>query len=160
MPMSGEAASMSPFTVTVTWQRGSARFVQNDYSRAHIWTFDGGAIVEASSSPHVVPVPYSKAANVDPEEAYVAALSSCHMLFFLSLSASQGLTIDSYVDTAEGHMEKNASGKLWVARVVLRPLIKFQDTIDANVIAQLHHAAHAECFLANSVNTAVTVESA
>jgi organic hydroperoxide reductase OsmC/OhrA len=151
---------MSPFTVKVTWQRGSARFVDNAYSRAHIWAFDGGAVVEASSSPHVVPVPYSNPANVDPEEAYVAALSSCHMLFFLSLAARQGLVVDSYVDNAKGHMEKNASGKLWVARIVLKPEIAFQNAVDADVIAQLHHAAHAECFLANSVKTAVAVESA
>jgi organic hydroperoxide reductase OsmC/OhrA len=156
--MSAGAASMSPFTVKVTWQRGSARFVDNAYSRAHTWAFDGGAVVEASSSPHVVPVPHSNAANVDPEEAYVAALSSCHMLFFLSLAARQGLVIDSYVDSAEGHMEKNEQGKLWVARVVLRPRIIFQQSADAVTIAQLHHAAHAECFLANSVRTDVTVE--
>jgi organic hydroperoxide reductase OsmC/OhrA len=151
---------MSPFTVKVTWQRGSARFVDNAYSRAHTWAFDGGAVVEASSSPHVVPVPYSNPANVDPEEAYVAALSSCHMLFFLSLAARQGLVVDTYVDNAKGLMEKNASGKFWVARIVLKPEITFQNAVDADVIAQLHHAAHAECFLANSVKTAVTVESA
>jgi organic hydroperoxide reductase OsmC/OhrA len=151
---------MSPFTVKVTWQRGSARFVDNAYSRAHTWAFDGGAVVEASSSPHVVPVPYSNPANVDPEEAYVAALSSCHMLFFLSLAARQGLVVDTYVDNAKGLMEKNASGKFWVARIVLKPEITFQNAVDADVIAQLHHAAHAECFLANSVKTDVTVESA
>src|SRR3972149_5872698 len=98
---------MATYTATVAWERGAAKFTDNRYPRAHRWTFDGGAVVPASSSPHVVPVPLSDAAAVDPEEAFVASLSSCHMLYFLFFAAKRGFVVDSYVDRPIGHMGKN-----------------------------------------------------
>ncbi|HEX7150902.1 MAG TPA: OsmC family protein [Thermoanaerobaculia bacterium] len=151
---------MADYTATVQWQRGDARFTDNRYSRLHSWEFDGGITVPASASPHVVRAPFSSAEAVDPEEAFVAALSSCHMLFFLSIAAKRGYVIDSYVDRAVGIMEKNAAGKVVMTRVTLRPEIAFSgDTLpDAAAIAAVHHEAHEECFLANSVTTEVVVE--
>src|SRR5688572_26763269 len=108
---------MSEYTATVIWQRGDARFVDNRYSRAHEWRFDGGAIVPGSSSPHSVPVPLSDPRGVDPEEAFVASLSSCHMLWFLSIAAKRGFVVESYEDNAVGHLEKNESGRLAMTRV-------------------------------------------
>ncbi len=146
--------------VTVEWRREGAVFTDHRYSRAHRWIFDGGAVVAASSSPQVVRLPFSDPAGVDPEEAYVAALSSCHMLWFLDLAARRGCTVDRYRDEAEGHMEKNPAGKDWIARVVLRPMVEFSGLVapdDATVDA-LHHAAHAECFIANSVRTEVSTQ--
>ena len=150
---------MTSHTATVEWRRGSQPFLDNKYSRAHVWTFDGGATVEASSSPHVVRVPLSEPANVDPEEAYVAALSSCHMLWFLSIAAGRGFCVDSYRDEAFGHLARNGTGKQWLSRVQLRPRIVFSGpTIpDPAQVQHLHHRAHCECFLANSVRTEVIV---
>jgi organic hydroperoxide reductase OsmC/OhrA len=147
---------------TVSWQRGEDVFTDNRYSRAHIWHFDGGAEVPASASPHSVRLPFSDPAGVDPEEAFVASISSCHMLWFLSIAAKEGFAIDSYVDNALGTMEKNADGKLAMTRVVLRPRIAFCGNplpTDAQVAA-LHHQAHEECYIANSVKTEVVVEEA
>jgi organic hydroperoxide reductase OsmC/OhrA len=148
---------MARHGATIEWRRGEEAFLDNRYSRAHLWRFDGGAEVPASSSPHVVRVPLSNPANVDPEEAYVAALSSCHMLTFLNLAALRGFRVDSYVDAAEGVMRKNAEGKDWVAAVTLRPHIVFSGPLapgEAEVEA-LHHEAHANCFIANSVRSAI-----
>lgn len=152
---------MSEYTARVSWQRDHAPFVDNRYSRAHAWTFDGGVTVPASASPHVVPVPMSEPANVDPEEAFVAALSSCHMLFFLSIAARQRYVVDAYVDDAVGVMEKNEEGRLAMTKVVLHPRIHFsgEKIPDAAQLARLHHLAHTSCFLANSVKTEVTVTS-
>src|SRR5690606_40188844 len=116
---------MSTPTATVAWVRRDEPFVDNKYSRAHEWRFDGGAKVPASSSPHVVPLPYSDESAVDPEEAFVASLSSCHMLFFLAFAAKAGYLVDSYVDDAEGHMARDDAGRMWVAEVVLRPRVEF-----------------------------------
>src|ERR1700733_5557473 len=117
---------MSTYTATIRWRRKpDERFIDGRYSRAHQWKFDGGAVVPASSSPHVVRVPFSDPAGVDPEEAYVAALSSCHMLWFLGLAARDGYVVDVYDDSAQGEMMKNAEGKEMVARVTLRPAIVF-----------------------------------
>src|SRR5262245_54561777 len=117
---------MAEYKAIVTWDRpAGARFTDNRYSRAHRWTFDGGAQVPASSSPHVVPVPLSDPAGVDPEEAFVASLSSCHMLWFLSLAAKRGFVIESYRDEAVGILEKNAEGRPAITRVTLRPAIQF-----------------------------------
>ena len=153
---------MAEYLATVSWQRGEAEFTDNRYSRAHTWAFDGGAEVPASASPHAVRPPFSDPAGVDPEEAFVASLSSCHMLWFLSIAAKQGFTVDSYVDEAVGKMEKNAEGKLAMTRVALRPHIAFVGTnlpSDAQV-AELHHLAHESCYIANSVKTEVVVEEA
>lgn len=150
---------MSIHAAEVHWLRVDANFLDNRYPRAHVWRFDGGVTVPASASPAVVPTPYSDPAAVDPEEAFVASLSSCHMLWFLSLAARRGFTVDSYRDQAFGEMENNA-GHLWMARVTLRPEARFagDNQPDASAVMSLHHDAHAACFLANSVRTAIACE--
>ena len=152
---------MSQHSATIEWSRGSQPFTDGRYSRAHRWSFDGGAVVAASSSPHVVREPFSVAANVDPEEAYVAALSSCHMLWFLSVAAGEGYCVDAYCDQAVGHMTRAADGRQWIDRVELYPSVAFSGARqpDAEALARLHHRAHASCFLANSVRTEVTVHA-
>lgn len=144
------------YRAIVLWRRGAEPFTDNKYSRGHLWRFDGGIEVPASSSPLVVPK-YSLGEAVDPEEAFVASLSSCHMLFFLSFAAAKGFRIDSYEDHAVGEMAKNAKGKLYVAKVTLHPEIVFSGDhrpSEADVDA-LHHRSHEECFIANSVLTEV-----
>ena len=151
---------MSTYTATIRWNRTvEGDFAKGQYSRAHEWAFDGGAVVPASASPHIVPAPWSDAARVDPEEAFIAALSSCHMLFFIDFARRDGWTVDSYVDEAQGVMEKKPDGKIAITRVSLRPKIAFfGNQPDAAQIAGLHHRAHEACFIANSVTTEVTVE--
>jgi organic hydroperoxide reductase OsmC/OhrA len=151
---------MSSHVATVEWVRAGAVFSDNRYSRAHRWTFDGGVSVPASSSPHVVKVPLSDPANVDPEEAFVAALSSCHMLWFLGLAASAGYVVDSYRDHGEGYMARAADGGEWMARLELRPLVVFSGSRQPTTAAveQLHHAAHEKCFLARSVKTTIEIQ--
>lgn len=152
---------MTTYTATIRWSRtGDGDFAKGQYSRAHEWTFDGGAAVPASPSPHIVPAPWSDTAGVDPEEAFVASLSSCHMLFFVDFARRDGLVIDSYVDEAEGVLEKGADGRMAMTRVTLRPRVEWDgETPDAAKLADLHHRAHEACFIANSVKTEVTVES-
>ena len=116
---------MSEYRATIEWQRGDQAFLDNRYSRGHSWLFDGGARIAASSSPQVVPVPLSIEENVDPEEAFIASLSSCHMLFFLYFAAKGGFVLDSYVDDATGIVGKNAEGKLAVTKVTLNPVTRF-----------------------------------
>ena len=151
---------MSDYYATVTWTRGGENFVGNKYSRAHTWTFDGGATIPASPSPHIVPVPMSVEENVDPEEAFVASLSSCHMLFFLSGAAKRGFTIDKYVDEAVGTLAKNEAGKMAMVKVVLKPAIKFSgDKLPTSEQQEkMHHEAHERCFIANSVKTKVEIK--
>ncbi|MDN0082275.1 OsmC family protein [Crenobacter sp. SG2305] len=151
---------MASYTATVAWQRDGQTFTDNRYSRAHVWRFDGGVEVLASSSPHVVPLPYSSEAAIDPEEAFVASLSSCHMLWFLSLAVEQGWTVDSYHDEAVGKMARNAEKKLAMTEVVLRPLVVFggEHQPSREQVDSLHHAAHEACFIANSVKTEVRRE--
>jgi organic hydroperoxide reductase OsmC/OhrA len=147
------------YRATVLWQRGDQLFTDNRYSRGHVWRFDEGVEVAASSSPFVVPN-YSVAAAVDPEEAFVASLSSCHMLFFLLFAARAGLRVDRYEDEATGEMAKNEFGRLFVAKVTLRPRIVFSGDkrpSEAELTA-LHHKSHDECFIANSVKTDVVTE--
>jgi organic hydroperoxide reductase OsmC/OhrA len=148
---------MSSHSAHISWQRGEARFVDHRYSRAHVWAFDGGARVAGSSSPQVVPLPWSDPAAVDPEEAFVAALSSCHMLWFLGLAAQAGWVVDSYSDDAVGHLREERPGKAWMAEVELRPDVVFGGVRvpSDEVVAQLHHAAHEACFIANSVRSEV-----
>tara|TARA_B100000745_G_scaffold160087_1_gene104752 strand:- start:816 stop:1277 length:462 start_codon:yes stop_codon:yes gene_type:complete len=152
---------MSEYLATVEWSRGDQHFLDNQYSRAHRWHFDGGLSIAASSSPHVVPCPYSDASNVDPEEAFIASLSSCHMLFFLSLAAKAGFIIDQYCDNAVGYMEQDGDGKIWMTRVVLHPDIRFggDNQPTREQLAHLHHQSHQRCFIANSVKTEVTIEA-
>jgi organic hydroperoxide reductase OsmC/OhrA len=151
---------MSEHIATIKWERqDGAIFTDNRYSRSHQWEFDGGVIVPASSSPSAVKVPLSNPAAVDPEEAFVASVSSCHMLWFLSLAARKGFVVDSYVDSAVGHLERNDNGRMAVTRVTLRPRIEFAGTPPTSEELQaLHHASHHECFIANSVTTTITVE--
>ena len=145
---------------TIRWTRkDDGDFTKGHYSRAHEWAFDGGVTVPASPSPHVVPAPWSDPAGVDPEEAFVASLSSCHMLFFIDFARRDGLILDSYVDEAEGVLEKRSDGKIAMTRVTLRPHVTWDgEAIDAAAIADLHHRAHEACFIANSVTTDVTVD--
>jgi organic hydroperoxide reductase OsmC/OhrA len=152
---------MSTYTATVRWKRGADdAFAQGRYTRVHEWAFDGGAVVPASASPHVVPKPYSDEAGVDPEEAFIASLASCHMLFFLDFARRGGFVIDSYEDRGEGVLEKGADGRIAMTRVTLRPHIEWggDKQPDDAAIADLHHKAHEDCFIANSVTTKVTVE--
>lgn len=145
---------MAIYTATIVWQRGEQAFTDNRYSRRHAWRFDGGAVVPGSSSPHVVPLPYSDATAVDPEEAFVAALSSCHMLWFLSLAARGGWCVDHYEDAAEGVMSAGADGRQWMSAVTLRPAVRFAGKTPSPAEHEaLHHAAHAACFIANSVKS-------
>ena len=147
---------MSHYTATIHWHRQPGEpFADNRYSRGHQWSFDGGVSIRASSSPHVVPR-FSDPAGVDPEEAFIASLSSCHMLTFLYLAAKAGLVVESYDDTAEGQMAKTAEGRMWVSVVTLHPKVVWGGTTpDVHTVHDLHHAAHDECFIANSVKTEV-----
>jgi organic hydroperoxide reductase OsmC/OhrA len=151
---------MSTYTATVAWTRPpDAAFKDNKYSRAHEWRFDGGVTVPASSSPKVVPPPLSKPDAVDPEEALVAALSSCHMLFFLFYAAKAGFVIERYEDEASGEIGKNAQGAMAMLKVTLRPQITWGDrTPSADELDELHHRSHESCYIANSVKTEVAVE--
>ncbi len=151
---------MSDHSVEIAWERGAATFTDSKYSRAHRWSFDGGAKVVASSSPDVVRVPYSDPAGVDPEEAFVAALSSCHMLWFLDFAARAGYVVDAYVDAAHGALRKCADGKLRVTHVTLRPAVVFSGATlpDGARVDKLHHEAHQHCFLANSVTTQIDIQ--
>lgn len=150
---------MSKYNVRITWERDNQLFTDNRYKRSHEWHFDGGEVVPASSSPEVVPVPLSDPAAVDPEEAFVASLSSCHMLWFLSIAAKRGFIVDHYRDEAEGLMEKDDSGKLAITAVTLYPEVSFVSgsAPDKRENADLHHAAHEKCFIANSVRTEIFI---
>lgn len=151
---------MAEHTATILWERGSSSFVDNRYTRAHTWTFDGGATVAASASPHIVPLPFSVPENVDPEEAFVAALSSCHMLFFLSIAAKAGIVVDSYRDAAVGTLGRNSRGELAMLRVLLRPKATYppEKMPTRQQIEKIHHEAHEQCFIANSVHTEISTE--
>ena len=153
---------MSKYFAKVVWTRGEDNFLDNRYSRGHLWSFDGGVEVRASSSPHIVPVPMSVEANVDPEEAFVASLSSCHMLWFLSVAAKKRYVVDSYIDEAVGVMGKDENGKLAMTKVILRPQVHFSGENQPSDKARqkMHELAHEKCFIANSVKTEVLVESA
>ena len=154
--------SKHDYTATVAWARPEgARFTDNRYSRAHEWRFDGGTVVPASSSPLVVPPPLSNTAAVDPEEAFVASLSACHMLFFLFHAAKKGFVIERYEDAAVGTMGKNAEGRTAMLKVVLRPNIAWEGKAPtAEELEALHHQSHLDCYIANSVKTEVTIEAA
>lgn len=151
---------MQQFEAQVEWRRGDQAFADNRYSRAHQWQFDGGLTIPASSSPLSVPVPMSDPGAVDPEEAIVAAVSSCHMLFFLSFAARRGFMVDSYSDKPVGTMDKNADGKMAMMLFTLRPTIVFggvRRPSDFELDA-LHHEAHQHCYIANSVKADVVIE--
>ena len=150
---------MKQFEARVAWQRGGQPFLDGRYSRAHAWRFDGGLEVPASSSPLSVPLPMSDAAALDPEEALVAAASSCHMLFFLSLAAQRGFVVDSYRDAALGTLAATDGGKKAMTRIVLRPQVAFAGAAPSSEeLAQLHHEAHERCYIANSLTTEIVIE--
>lgn len=153
---------MSVHHAELLWQRDAAVFTDQRYSRRHRWRFDGGLEVSASSSPLVVPVPWSDPAAVDPEEAFVAAIASCHLLWFLSLAAADGWVVESYADRAEGHMGRRDDGRLAMLQVCLRPQVRFAAASqpDEQTLAHLHQRAHEACFLAASVQCPVLVEPA
>ena len=148
------------YRATVKWKRDGSAFTDQRYSRGHSWSFDGGITVPASSSPLSVRLPYSVAEAVDPEEAFVAALSSCHMLTFLYVAAKQGFVVDEYADDAVGEMSKNERGKMWVSKVILAPAITFtgEKRPSPEQLDELHHLAHEECYIANSVKSEVVVQ--
>jgi organic hydroperoxide reductase OsmC/OhrA len=152
---------MSTYTAIIRWTRDPRTdFAKGQYSRAHEWAFDGGVTVPASPSPHVVPAPWSNPRGVDPEEAFVASLSSCHMLFFVDFARRDGWVVDSYVDEAQGVLEKRADAKIAMTRVTLRPQVTWggDEHPNGSVTADLHHRAHEACFIANSVTTEIIVE--
>lgn len=150
---------MSNHSASIHWSRDDQLFTDNKYSREHTWIFDGGSKIAASSSPLVVPIPFSNPANVDPEEAFVASLASCHMLWFLSIAAKRGLQIDRYDDDAIGKMGRASDGKLSMVSVELRPKVSFANGRDPErtVVESMHKEAHQECFLARSVNFPVRI---
>ena len=151
---------MASHNAEVLWVREDQNFLDQRYSRKHILRFDGGLEVPGSSSPHVVPLPFSDPSAVDPEEAFIAALSSCHMLWFLDIAARKGFCVDRYRDQATGTMARTLEGKQMVAVVTLKPEVAFSGT-PLPTSAQLHtmhHEAHQECFIANSVKTEVRCE--
>lgn len=149
---------MSGHGATVEWTRGEQPFTDKRYSRAHVWRFDGGAVVPGSSAPSGVPVPLSDPTAVDPEEAMVASLSSCHMLWFLAFAANAGLVVDRYLDAASGELDKNEAGKRYLARVALNPVTTFTGRQpDQAELDALHHAAHEHCEMAHSVRAEITV---
>jgi organic hydroperoxide reductase OsmC/OhrA len=151
---------MSQHQATIRWNlREGDDFARGTYSREHEWSFDGGAIVPASPAPSVVKPPLSNPACVDPEEAFVASIASCHMLTFLYLAGRAGFVIESYLDTAVGSMAKNQQGRPWVEKVVLSPEVRYRGEGPGQEAEDgLHHQAHEQCFIANSVKTSVQVE--
>ncbi len=146
---------------TIRWSNDDAEaYLKGQYSRAHHWSFDGGAMVPASSSPAVVPLPWSDAAAVDPEEAFVASLSSCHMLFFLDFARRAKFAPAVYEDAVEGVLAKGDDGAMRIGKVTLRPRIEWTgDAPDAAALDELHHKAHKACFIANSVTSEVAIEA-
>lgn len=149
---------MAEHRAVVRWVFSGGDFAKGRYSREHTWRFDGGVTVPASSSPSVVPLPYSNAANVDPEEAFVAAIASCHLLTFLDLARRAGFEIDGYEDDAVGVLDKNDAGRRWVSSVVLRPKITYRGEAPSPERERaLHDEAHHHCFIANSVKTDIRV---
>ena len=152
---------MSEYFAKINWVRDSNEsYVDNKYSRGHEWIFDGGVVIQASSSPHVVPLPYSVEENVDPEEAFVASLSSCHMLFFLSIAAKRKYVVDSYIDNAVGIMGKDSDGNISMTKVTLRPYVEFSGDKKPTKaqLEKIHHQSHHQSFSANSVKTEIMTE--
>jgi organic hydroperoxide reductase OsmC/OhrA len=150
---------MSEHTATIRWSHSDGDFLKGRYTREHTWTFDGGITVAASASPSAVPKPYSNDAHVDPEEAFVASIASCHMLTFLFLAMKAGFQVTRYEDEAVGTMTKNEKGIYWVSAVVLSPRIIYggDKRPSSEEESRLHHGAHEQCFISNSIKTDVTV---
>lgn len=150
---------MSTYNVKICWRRKGDIFIDNKYNRAHQWEFDGGAKIPASSSPQVVPLPYSDDSAVDPEEAFLASLSSCHMLWFLSVAAKNGFVVEKYNDDASAIMAKNEEGKLAITRVILQPVVTYEsNTVSKKENLEMHEEAHEKCFIASSVRTEIEIK--
>ena len=146
------------YTATVSWKSDSEDFARGRYTRGHVWRFDGGTEVPATASPHIVPARFTVDAAVDPEEALVASLSSCHMLTFLDMARRGGFSVDSYADDAVGVMEKTEAGKYWMAQVTLAPRIVFSGKApEPDELKRLHEAAHDNCVIGNSLLTKVII---
>jgi len=146
---------------TIVWRRDDGDFSKGRYSRGHVWRFAGGVEVPATASPAIVPKPFTVEAAVDPEEAFVAALSACHMLTFVDIARHRGFVVDAYEDEAVGVLTRNDAGRRWLSEVTLNPRVVFAgDPPDAGTLAAIHGAAHDECFIANSVKTEVRVATA
>ncbi len=149
----------SSHDATIAWRRGDDDFLSGHYSRYHTWTFDGGVTVPASASPSVVRAPWSREDAVDPEEAFVASLSSCHMLWFLDLAKHAGLVVESYVDEVSGKLGRLGTGRHWLETVTMRPRVAFAgEAPDEETFRKLHEEAHARCFIANSVKSELVLE--
>ena len=149
---------MAKYTATIRWQlNNKSDFLKNQYSRGHIWSFDGGIEVAASSSPHVVPLPMSIEKAVDPEESFIASVASCHMLWFLSFAAQKGFVVETYIDDASGIMRKNREGKIAITSISLCPKTKFSNEKlpTFSELQSLHHVAHESCFIANSIKSEI-----
>jgi organic hydroperoxide reductase OsmC/OhrA len=151
---------MAKHLATIRWYASPGEnYAKGQYSRAHSWTFDGGAIVPASASPHIVPMPWADPDAVDPEEAFVASAACCHILFFLDFARQAGLVVTGYEDEAEGEMHKGSDGKVRITRIALRPRIVFAgEEPEQAVIDELHHKSHEACFIANSITSEIVVE--
>ena len=151
---------MNSYVATVAWKRGEQAFTDGRYSRAHVWRFDGGVEVPGSASPHVVKPPLSDPSAVDPEEAFIASIASCHMLFFIDFARRAGFVVDAYEDEAEGVLAKDAGGKMAMTVVTLRPKVAFSGDKRPTEpeIDDLHHRSHEACFIASSVKSDVRVE--
>lgn len=149
---------MSEHQAEISWVRKGNAFLDQKYSREHIWKFDGGIEISASASPSIVPIPYSSEECIDPEEAFVASISSCHMLFFLSIAAKKGFIVNSYADRAIGILSKN-NEKLSITHVKLNPIVEFdgENQPDFNMLSEMHKESHGNCFIANSVNTDIEI---
>lgn len=152
---------MSVSKATIYWQRNRNAFLKNEYSRKHKWVFDKGVTVSAAASPQIVPEEFTDDASIDPEEAFVASISSCHMLWFLSIASQRGFVVDSYTDHAEGKLAKNQEGKLAITGVILKPVISFgpDHAPEAEIFEEMHHQAHQRCFIAHSVKTEITIHA-
>jgi organic hydroperoxide reductase OsmC/OhrA len=145
---------MSEYTALAEWQRQPQEaFIDNHYSRRHVLRFDGGAELPGSSAISSVPLPHSDPSAVDPEEMFIASLSSCHLLWFLALAAKAGYTVDRYIDEATGTLARDARGKVSMTLVTLRPQVAFSGARRPTAAehAALHHDAHERCYIANSV---------
>ncbi len=149
---------MSEHKASVYWERGQQNFLDNQYSRVHKWKFDGGLEIEASSSPSVVPLPFSNPSAIDPEEAFVASLSSCHMLWFLAIAAKRKFGVENYSDNAVGIMDKDAAGNFFISKVTLEPCVQFfgANQPKKEELLAMHEEAHHRCFIANSVKSEVS----
>lgn len=154
---------MSEYTARVSWARSeSETYIDNKFSRGHTWSFDGGLTVPASASPQVVRPPFSVEKAVDPEEALIASLSSCHMLYFLAFAAKEKFVVDEYIDDATGTMDKNAEGRFCMTKITLRPMVHFAgDSLPTqSEIQALHDKSHRNCIIANSLKSEIVVEFA